>query len=147
MVWLRNPPSTRISLPVTNELAFGLARKRAAPINSRASPNRPIGVWLQIALVRAVGEPSSLKRRLRFCSAGKKPGVIEFTRTPLDAHSRARNCVRFSTAALAAEYATTRDNGTWPDALALLIIDPRPRFPIGGPNAWHRSRTPPTRVR
>src|SRR2546427_4601976 len=49
-------------------------------------------------LVRAVGEPSSLKSSLRFCSAGKKPGVIELTRTPLAAHSRARNWVRLKTA-------------------------------------------------
>ena len=49
------------------------------------------------------GLPSSLKSRRRFCSAGKKPGVIELTRTLRGAHSRARNCERFNTAALAAE--------------------------------------------
>ena len=58
---------------------------------------------------RAVGVPSSLKSRRRFCSPGKKPGVMKFTRTPRGAHSRARNCVRLRTVALAALYATTRE--------------------------------------
>src|SRR4051812_9013701 len=99
----RKPPSTRISVPVTKLLALVLARNTAAPINSPDSPKRPIGVWPRIDLVRSVGEPSSLNSNFRFCSAGKKPGVIEFTRTPFGAHSRARNWVRLSTAALAAE--------------------------------------------
>src|ERR1043166_2933284 len=55
-----------------------------------------------IARVRSVGVPSGLNRTRRFCSAGKKPGVRELTRTPLGAHSRARNWLRLSTAALAA---------------------------------------------
>ena len=41
-----------------------------------------MGVCPKIASARAVGEPSWLKSSLRFCSAGKKPGVIELTRTP-----------------------------------------------------------------
>lgn len=44
MVWERNPPSTRRSMPVTNELAVELARKIAAPTNSSAFPKRPMGV-------------------------------------------------------------------------------------------------------
>src|SRR5258708_254552 len=100
MVWLRNPPSTRISVPVMKLLAWDAARKPAAPLNSCDSPNRFMGVCPQIAFVRAVGVPSSLKSSFRFCSAGKKPGVMVFTRTPLVAHSRARNWERLNTAAL-----------------------------------------------
>jgi adhesin transport system outer membrane protein len=80
-----------------------LARNTTAPPNSWEAPNRAIGVWLRMAWARAVGLPSSLKRRRRFCSAGKNPGVMELTRTPLGAHSRAKNWVRLRTAALAAE--------------------------------------------
>ena len=72
-------------------------------MSSCDSPKRFIGVWPQMDFVRAVGEPSSLKSSLRFCSAGKKPGVSVFTRTPFVAHSRARNCERLRTAAFAAE--------------------------------------------
>src|SRR5258708_40171515 len=110
-----------MSVPVMKLLAFWLAKNSAAPISYCDSPKRPIGVCAQIDLVRAVGEPSSLKSNLRFCSAGKKPGVTEFTRTPLVAHSRARNKDRLSTAALAAEYATTRLKGEWAETLAILI--------------------------
>ena len=57
------------------------------------------------------------------------------TRTPFDAHSRARNFVRFNTAAFAAEYVTTRDNGRCADALAMLMMLPLPRWHIAGPNS------------
>ena len=70
--------------------------------------------------------------------------MIEFTRTPFVAHSRARNIVRLSTAALLAEYATTRDSGMRALALAILMIEPRPRWHIAGPNSWLGSSTPPT---
>src|ERR1051325_8963189 len=100
IVWLRKPPSTRMSVPVTKLLALWLARKTHAPINSFDSPQRVIGGWAPIDFVRGVGEPSSLKRSLRFCSAGKKPGVMVFTRTPLVAHSRARKLERLNTAAV-----------------------------------------------
>ena len=72
-------------------LAFELARNTAEPTSSSEVPKRPIGVWPRMDLVRAVGEPSSLKSSLRFCSAGKNPGVMEFTRTLFGAHSRDRN--------------------------------------------------------
>ena len=55
---------------------------------------------------------------------GKKPGEIALTRTPFSAHSRARNCVRLRTAALAAPYATTRESGIMPAIEAMLIIEP-----------------------
>ena len=42
-----------------------------------------IGVWTMILATR------SLSRILRFCSAGKKPGQSELTRTPFWANSRA----------------------------------------------------------
>src|ERR1017187_1692846 len=103
IVWLRNPPSTRMSAPVTKLLAFWLARKIAAPTSSCDSPKRFIGVCAQMDLVRSLGEPSSLNSNMRFCSAGKNPGVRVFTRAPFVAHSRARNKLRLSTAALAAE--------------------------------------------
>src|SRR5689334_25254980 len=124
-----------MSVPVTNELAPCDARNTHAPTNSLDSPKRFIGVWPQIAFVRAVGEPSSLKSSLRFCSAGKKPGVIVLTRTPLVAHSRARNLLRFNTAAFAAEYVTTRESGRCAEALAILMMLPLPRWHIAGPNS------------
>ena len=76
-------------MPVTKPLALLLARNKAAPTSSLGSPNRPIGVCPQMDLVLSVGEPSSLNRSLRFCSAGKKPGVMELTRTPFGASSSA----------------------------------------------------------
>lgn len=147
MVCAKNPPSTTISVPVTKLLALRLARKTAAPVNSSAAPNRFIGVWPQIASVRAVGEPSSLKSSLRFCSAGKNPGVMVFTRTPCIAHSRARNFVRLKTAALAAEYVTTRDKGRCAETLAMLMMLPWPRSHMAGPNSWQGNTTPPTRFK
>ncbi len=59
IVWLKNPPSTRKSIPVTKLAAAGLAKNTHAPTNSCASPKRFIGVCPQIACVRAVGVPSS----------------------------------------------------------------------------------------
>jgi len=94
-------------------------------------------VWPRMDAARAVGEPSSLKSSLRFCSAGKKPGVIALTRTFFGAHSRARNCVRLTTAALAAEYATTRESGMPADTLPMLMMLPLPRLTMPGPNSWH----------
>src|SRR5439155_24355649 len=61
----KNPPSTRMSAPVTKLLAFELARKMTAPTSSRASPNRAMGVCAKIDLARSVGEPSSLKSNFR----------------------------------------------------------------------------------
>lgn len=90
-------------MPVTNPEARELAKKIAAPISSDASPKRLIGVCARIDAARGVGDPSGLKRRDRFCSAGKKPGVIVLTRTPLGAHSRAKNWLTLTTAAFAAE--------------------------------------------
>ena len=136
-----------MSAPVTKPLAFGLARKTAAPINSGGSPNRPIGVCLMTALARSVGVPAGLNKTRRFCSAGKKPGVMELTRTPLGAHSHARNCVRLSTAVLAAEYATTRESGMCAETLAMLMMLPWPRLTIAGPNSWQGNNTPPTKFR
>lgn len=60
IVWDRNPPSTRMSMPVTKLAALGLARKTAAPISSWDSPKRAIGVWPRICWARGVGEPSAL---------------------------------------------------------------------------------------
>src|ERR1700749_4346068 len=136
-----------MSEPVTKLLALELARKIAAPINSCDSAKRFIGVCAQMDFVRSLGEPSSLKRNLRFCSAGKNPGVIVFTRTPLGAHSRARNALKFSTAAFAAEYVTTRESGRGAGTLAVLIMLPLPRATIAGPNSWHGKNTPPTRFK
>ena len=42
---LVNPPSTGMTVPVTNEEAFSEASQRRAPDNSSGSPYRPIGVW------------------------------------------------------------------------------------------------------
>ena len=60
IVWDRKPPSTRMSVPVTNELALLAARNTHAPMSSCDSPKRFIGVCPQMDFVRAVGEPSSL---------------------------------------------------------------------------------------
>src|SRR5512143_2672075 len=54
MLWTRYPPSTGSETPVTNPEALSLARKSRAPASSRASPNRPKGVWA------AIGEPAGL---------------------------------------------------------------------------------------
>src|SRR2546422_8584091 len=99
----RKPPSTRISAPVTKLLARELARKIAAPINSCGSPNRSIGVGPMIVWGLAVGVAAGFKSTRRFCSAGKKTGVMGLTRTPLGAHSRARHLLRLSTGGFAAE--------------------------------------------
>ena len=48
-----------------------------------ASPKRPMGVWPMIDAVR------SSVSSLRFCSAGKNPGQMAFTRIPCGASSRA----------------------------------------------------------
>src|SRR6266850_7655719 len=109
------PPSTRMSVPVTKLLALGHARKTQAPINSCAWPKRPMGVWPQIDFVRAVGEPSSWKSSLRFCSAGKKPGVMVFTRTPWEDHSRASKCESSTTAEIDTEYLPDALHANAPD--------------------------------
>jgi hypothetical protein len=41
-------------------------------------------------------------RATTFMSVSTKPGAIAFTRTPWGAHSRARVCVKLTSAALAA---------------------------------------------
>ena len=70
-----------------------------------------------------------------------------FTRTPRAAHSRARNNERLTNAALAAEYATTRDSGTRAATLAMFMMLPFPRAAIAGPNSRHGNKIPPTRFR
>src|SRR5262245_40555256 len=141
------PPSTTMFWPVTNDDARGAASHTTAPASSCASPNRPIGVCPTIAWPRSVYVPSSLSSIRRFCSAGKKPGVIAFTRTPFVAHSRASHCVRFSTAALEAEYATTRESGRIDEIDAMLMMLPLPAATIVSPNTWHGSSAPPMRFR
>ncbi len=51
MAW--NPPSTMSSSPVMNEPALSLASSSVAPISSRASPNRSIGVCAMILAMRS----------------------------------------------------------------------------------------------
>ena len=68
--------------PVTNDEALGAASQTTAPASSEGSPKRAMGVCSMICRPRAVGVPSGLKRSARFWSAGKKPGLMEFTRTP-----------------------------------------------------------------
>ncbi len=75
MVMAWNPPSTMSSSPVMNDPALSLASRRVAPMSSRASPNRAMGVCPMMLATR------SGLRMLRFCSAGKKPGTSTFTRT------------------------------------------------------------------
>src|SRR5690606_11460964 len=53
MVMAWKPPSTSISAPVTKPEAALLARKRVAPISSRASPKRFIGVWPMMDCTRS----------------------------------------------------------------------------------------------
>jgi hypothetical protein len=48
-------------MPVTNALAFSLARKIAAPTSSDGIPKRFIDVWFKISWPRGVTVPSSLK--------------------------------------------------------------------------------------
>ena len=79
-------------MPVMNAPALSLARSSVAPTSSCASPKRFIGVWPMIWVTR------SGVSTLRFCSAGKKPGTMMFTRTPFAAHSRARFIERLCTA-------------------------------------------------
>ena len=63
-----------------------------------------------------------------FCSAGKNPGERAFTRMPCGAHSRARFCVRLTTAAFVAAYVKTRDSGVNAVSDAILMIEPRVPF-------------------
>ena len=72
---------------------------------------------------------------------------MELTRTPLSAHSRARNWVRFNTAALAAEYATTRETGRWAATEAMLMMLPRPRATMAEPNSWQGNSAPAPKFR
>ena len=58
-----------------NEPAAPLASSSVAPMSSRASPKRFIGVWPMMWPTR------SGVRTERFCSAGKKPGTSTLTRT------------------------------------------------------------------
>ena len=110
------PPSTVISDPVT-KLAASEANQRIAPVNSLGLPNLCIAVWFKIAALRSL----SIKF-LRFHSVGKNPGLIEFTLTPLRAHSLARFCVKFVIAAFAAEYVKAFESGGPADAEEILII-------------------------
>ena len=77
--------------------AASLANHTAVPTSSSGLPNRPRGVCFMIDSTR------SGDRIWRFCSAGKKPGTMAFTRTPAGANSRAKNCVTLSSAAFDAE--------------------------------------------
>src|SRR5215208_3501683 len=104
--------------PVTNDAACGAARYTAAPTSSQASPNRFIGVWFRIWLVR------SSVSSLRFCSAGKNPGRIAFTLTLYGAHSRARKCVIWLTPPLATEYVNTFESGGFDEADEILMTLP-----------------------
>jgi hypothetical protein len=54
-----NPPSTRISAPVTKPLAASHQENDSAR-QFFSSPKRPIGV-IEIAVARGVGDPSSQK--------------------------------------------------------------------------------------
>src|ERR1035438_8503914 len=92
----RNPPSTAIVCPVTNEAA-SLARKIAHPTSSPTLPTRPIGVRPIIEEMR-VGISSALA----FSGVRNTPGAIAFTRTPCVAHSQARLLVSMCTPALLA---------------------------------------------
>src|SRR5260370_7176097 len=111
-----------MSVPITKLLAFELARNNAALISSSDWPKRPRGVWPQMALVRAVGEPSSLNSSLRFCSAGKKPGGMVLTRTPFGPHSPARKRDRLRSAPLAADEATPPQTPTPADTPHIMYI-------------------------
>lgn len=59
-----------------NEACSLLVKNNDAPINSSASPNLSIGVFLKIFSVLAVGVPSSLYNKFLFCAVTKKPGAI-----------------------------------------------------------------------
>src|SRR5260370_38261358 len=100
-----------MSVPITKLLAFELARNNAALISSSDWPKRPRGVWPQMALVRAVGEPSSLNSSLRFCWAGEKPGVMVLTRRRFGAHSRGRKKDGIRRGALGREQLAERGSG------------------------------------
>ena len=76
--------------------AFFESSSSVAPTNSSGSPKRAMGVCERMLAVRW------RVRIARFCSAGKKPGQIAFTRTPCGASSRATFWVRFTTAAFEA---------------------------------------------
>ena len=73
--------------------------------------------YAETGWARSVGEPSSLNSSLRFCSAGKKPGVMVLTRTPDFAHSRARNWLRLGFTTWTA--APPAESGAWRTATAL----------------------------
>ena len=59
--------------------ALGETNSSKAPISSSGSPKRCIGVCRMMLSIR------SWSSSLRFCSAGKKPGQMALTRTPLRA--------------------------------------------------------------
>jgi hypothetical protein len=110
--WAPLPAKNRLRQKAAIDAQIGAgdetAGARAGQENRRPDqflrlPKPPHRRVRQDAFGARVGEPSSLKSSRRFCSAGKKPGVMVLTRTLRGAHSRARNCDRFNTAALEAE--------------------------------------------
>src|SRR5450759_2230594 len=111
-----NPPSTGIIVPVTKEDALSDASQRSAPANSSGSPYLAIGVCTKIDFRR-----SSVKI-FRFCSAGKNPGIMAFTRILCGAHSRARNFVILFTPAFDIEYVNTFERGISDDTDEMLIM-------------------------
>jgi len=125
----------RTSVPVTKLLA-GNGEKDAAP-TVFGFPKRHRSVAKNGGGARR-GEPSSCEQQPAILLAGKKPGVMALTRTFFAAHSRARNWVRLITAALAAEYATTRDRGGPAETLPMLRMLPPPRLTMPGPNSWQQ---------
>ena len=115
---LVKPPSTGMTAPVTNDDAFSDANQRSAPDNSSGSPYLAIGVWEKIDLRR------SSVNILRFCSAGKNPGMIAFTRILCCAHSFARKRVMLLTPAFEIEYVKTLDSGGPEETDEILMMLP-----------------------
>src|SRR6185436_14764756 len=97
----RNPPSTTIVSPVTNDDACE-PRKIAAPTSSSTRPVRPIGVLEASAAAR-----SGISSTFEFIGVRNTPGAIALTRTPCLAHSLARHSVSIRTPALLAQYGAT----------------------------------------
>ena len=101
-LYAEKPPSTGITVPVTNPLALSSASHIRVPIRSEISPNFFMGVAARILPVLAVGVPSSLNKRLLFWLVTKKPGAIALQRILQGAKCTASHCVKFEIPAFAA---------------------------------------------
>ena len=121
------------------KLLVSPARYTTMDCNSSGFPSLPIGA---ISFHFAINGFSASELSVR--SVPIYPGLMQFTRTPVFAHSTASDLVSIMTPALDALYAHC-GCGTFticPDIDAVLMIEPYPCFSITLPAAVAQRKTP-----